>query len=122
MTPTTRSPFVSDTVEPRCVGGPSAHHAYRRFGNTSEPPVVMCTRKRARAELARPPGRARDVDQRRFDVTQIRLSGERGRAPLSVFRHEHGLVDADHLGAHRTADPPLHQVGSGPRVRVGIRN
>jgi acyl-coenzyme A thioesterase PaaI-like protein len=46
MTTTTASPFLSDTVEPRCVDAPAARCAYRRFGATGEPRLVMRTRFR----------------------------------------------------------------------------
>jgi hypothetical protein len=48
ITTTTRRPFASETVEPQCADGPAARYPHRRFGKTSEPPVVMGTRKGAR--------------------------------------------------------------------------
>jgi pimeloyl-ACP methyl ester carboxylesterase len=42
----TASPFVSDTIETEYVDGPNARYAYRRFGNTGAPPLVMCMRFR----------------------------------------------------------------------------
>jgi pimeloyl-ACP methyl ester carboxylesterase len=40
------SPFVSDTIGTEYVDGPDARCAYRRFGKTSGPPLVMCMRFR----------------------------------------------------------------------------
>jgi pimeloyl-ACP methyl ester carboxylesterase len=46
MSSTTVNPFVSDTIETEYVDGPAARCAYRRFGRTGAPPLVMCMRFR----------------------------------------------------------------------------
>ena len=46
MSITTGNPFVSDTIETEYVDGPNARYAYRRFGKTGAPPLVMCMRFR----------------------------------------------------------------------------
>ena len=46
MTSTTVSPFLSDTIGTEYVDGRNARYAYRRFGKTGEPPLVMCMRFR----------------------------------------------------------------------------
>jgi pimeloyl-ACP methyl ester carboxylesterase len=46
MTATTATPYLSDSVETEYVDGPNARYAYRRFGKTGAPPLVMCTRFR----------------------------------------------------------------------------
>jgi pimeloyl-ACP methyl ester carboxylesterase len=46
MSSTTVSPFLSDSIGTEYVDGPSARYAYRRFGKTGGPPLVMCMRFR----------------------------------------------------------------------------